>query len=107
MSDMCPQCGKQSPTITFTCNAPSCLKSRFCCYACVFDHIGTHFARIAALEAENARLREDYNALYSVKAGIKTQQALRELVEEAVTVSARCGCDACERWLARKKEVLG
>jgi hypothetical protein len=38
----CPQCGREVGIVTYTCTVPGCLQQRFCCPACMHEHLGRH-----------------------------------------------------------------
>lgn len=62
----CPECLREPGPTTYTCTVPGCLKMRFCCPACILEHMGKH---AAALESE-------LSVAKSAIAGLMEQKAL-------------------------------
>ena len=38
----CPRCSRLVGMATYSCTVPGCLQTRFCCPACICDHMGDH-----------------------------------------------------------------
>ena len=66
MNIPCPQCKRISSKdfqATYTCRIPYCLQMRFCCPACMFDHLVEHIIKrdkkIEKLKTELVHLKDN------------------------------------------------
>ena len=56
-SDSCPECSRRVGLSTYSCTVPGCLSSRFCCSACICEHMAGH------VRAKDARIKRLADAL--------------------------------------------
>ncbi len=58
----CPQCGRPTGLAAYICLVPGCLKTRFCCAACILEHMGEH---VRERDKKITMLRIEIEQLYN------------------------------------------